>query len=240
MLCSNHFSFPVKEGEFIFLETLPNILQYGIYKCEIIPSNNEEIDKLFRFNSKSYYTHYDIKLAIFLKLKIELVMNDGCNALIYSKNRASGSEYFGQIVHSLYELKKSSKLAKKILNALWGALCQKNKIIKTTRKELNFDNNEYIVSIEPFGDINKVAYLIHGKFFKHNYARLGVFLTSAVRKQMAEIIYPFKGNVFRCHTDSILSNKELPLVIGPNLGEFHIDKQGKANIKNSCIVQWED
>ena len=240
ILCSDHFSFPVKAGEFKILNELPDILQYGIYKCKIEPSTDENINKLFRFNNKNYYNHYDLNLAKKLELKIQLSTNE-TNALVYIKDRANGSMYFRQVVHSLYELKTKSKLAKKVLNAIWGALSQRNKIKTTTTNEINLKNGELLIDIKEMGeDLHKITYLNGRKFFKHSYARLGCFLTSAVRKHMAEIIYPYRENVFKCHTDSILSDIELPeLLIGDNLGDFKLENHGKVHIHHSSkSLEW--
>jgi hypothetical protein len=86
MLCSDKFTFPVKVGEFKMLTELPNELNYGIYRCNIEPSLDENVNKLFKFNSKNYYTHYDIQLARKLNLSVYLML-DETNALLYTKDR---------------------------------------------------------------------------------------------------------------------------------------------------------
>lgn len=241
MLSNDHFSFPVKEGEFIKINELPDILKYGIYRCIIIPCGDENVDKLFRFNSMNYYTHYDIKLARNLKLPIYLIQNNEANALIYDKGRGNGANYFRQVVHSLYDLKTKSKLAKSILNAIWGALCQRNKITTTTKKKVDLNKSELVTTIEDIGNgLNKIQYLNKGKYFKHSYARIGCFLTSAVRKHMAEIIYPVREHVFKCHTDSILSDIQLDnVIIGSNIGDFALEHEGKCKIHHSSLkLEW--
>lgn len=237
-LCSEHFSFPIKQGEFKHISSLDNILSYGIYRCNILPSSNEHINKLFRFNSFNYYTHYDINLARHLNLQIELIIDDEANALLYTTKRANGSKHFRHLVYSLYELKPKSKLAKKILNAIWGSLCSRNKIKVTTQKEIDFKNGEYIVDIREFGDNRKITYLKNSKYYKYNYARLGCFLTANVRKQMADCIFPFKEHVYRCHTDSILSDIPLNLSFGDDLGNFKLEKTGSVSINNSINIKW--
>jgi hypothetical protein len=145
------------------------------------------------------------------------------------------------VVHSLYELKTKSKLAKKILNAIWGALSQRNKIKTTTKREVSLSKGELVIDIKEMGeDLYKVAYLKCGKFFKHAYARIGCFLTSAVRKQMADIIYYDREQVYKCHTDSILSDKKLDkLLVGESLGDFVLEKEGKCHIHHSSKkVEW--
>jgi hypothetical protein len=81
--------------------------------------------------------------------------------------------------------------------------------------------------------LEKVKYLKNGKYYKYDYARLGCFLTSAVRKEMALTILPIKENVFRCHTDSIVSNIPLPfLPISTALGEWKLEHQGYAKLNH--------
>lgn len=234
MLCNDHFTFPVKQGEFKLLKELPKILQYGIYRCKIEPTNDEHINKLFRFNSKNYYTHYDINLARDLKLPISLITEE-TNALLYTKDRGNGATYFRQIVHMLYDLKTKCKLAKCVLNAIWGALCQKNKIKTTTSNSVNLNNGELLIKIQPFGEnCHKIHYLKNGHYFKHPYARIGCFLTAACRKQMAEIILPFKEHVHKCHTDSILSDIKMDdLIIGDYIGDFVLEQHGRVHIHHS-------
>ena len=125
-LLSDNFFIPYKRGNFIKIlsKYLTNkienyinnnkrdMLQYGIYKCKIMPDiteeeleeikdkykrkyieneeediKDEEIKKLckyylFRFNEVNYYTHYDLIVAYKLGFKIELV-DDDINALVY-------------------------------------------------------------------------------------------------------------------------------------------------------------
>jgi hypothetical protein len=239
MLCSDHFTFPLKQGQFTKINELPSVLQYGIYHCVIKQSEDEHTNKLFRFNRLNYYTHFDIALARKIGLIVELIQDDESNALLYTKDRGNGANYFRQIVHSLYELKPKSKLAKFVLNSIWGALSQRNKITTTTSNVVDLNKGELLIHIQPYGDKHKIKYLRQGKYFKYPYARLGCFLTSAVRKQMAETIHPYKDHVFRCHTDSLLSDMEIPLLIGTNLGDFKLEKQGQVYIHHSSkALDW--
>jgi hypothetical protein len=140
----------------------------------------------------------------------------------------------------LYELKRQSTLAKKILNAIWGALCQRNKIKTTTKHEVNLCHGELLIEIKQIrNDLHKISYLKNGKFFKHNYARIGCFLTAATRKHMADTIYPDREHVFKCHTDSILSDKELKLNTGSSIGDFALEHEGKCHIHHSSRkLEW--
>ena len=232
------FQFPTKQGEFTHLDTLPNIIQFGIYRAIVNESDDANINKLFRFNPNNYYTSYDLTLAKELNLSIDLIQDDEANALLYIKDRAYGSQYFTQAITSLYEYKSKSKLAKEILNDIWGSLCSRYKIERTTINPVHL-TDELIVEIIPMANgLDKVKYLKSGKYYKYDYARLGAFLTSAVRKEMALTILPYKDNVYRCHTDSILSDIELPLPLSSQLGEWKLEHQGKCVIHNVNNVDW--
>jgi hypothetical protein len=86
--------FPMKCGSFTKLDSLPEKLEYGIYLCKIAPSNDENTNGLFRFNTDNIYTHYDIMSARLLGLDIKLIEKSP-NCLIYSKdNLGYGSKIF--------------------------------------------------------------------------------------------------------------------------------------------------
>jgi hypothetical protein len=235
------FTFPVKQGTFEFIDCIPEkFFKYGIYRVEVLQSNDPHINKLFRFNQLNYYTHYDLTSARKLGLEMRLIIDEQANVLLYSKGRADGYKYFYQCVDELYSLKRSDcKLAKNIIVALWGSLCSRNKYTRINTKEINLNEDDELLSVTPFGDnLHKIVYAKKDRYFRFNYARMGVFLTSFVRHNMASIIFPHKENVFRCHTDSILSNIPLSLDIGGEMGKFKLEKHGEANIQNSMKVEW--
>jgi hypothetical protein len=243
VLCDEHFSFPVKQGVFKIIDKLPqDYLTYGIYRCCISKSNNELVDRLFRFNNMHYYTHTDIFVARKLGLDISLIQDGQANYLCYSECLANGSKYFRQLCYSLYQLKEQSILAKRLINVIWGSLCSRNKIKRTTiNEDIHFQKGENIIDIQHLGDDYKVSYLKTGHYFKYPYARLGVFLTSTMRKKMTEYILPNNEHIYRCHTDSILS--DIPLANLPKndwMGNFKLDKEGKCKIENSVEVFWEN
>ena len=236
-MSNNHFTFPILEGEFTRLEELPPVFNYGIYRVEIERSGDEMIDRLFRFNDLHYYTHYDLQTARELGFRMELIKDDEANALLYTKARANGGKYFKETINSLYKLKKKSKIAKRILSAMWGALCEKNKIKRTTRKPIELNNGETILNIEPLGNDIKITYT-KGKFYKHDYARIGTFLLAKVRRDMMNTIKPYNNEIVRFHTDGFISKIPLPLDLGDDLGKWKIEKQGNVKITNSCKVEW--
>jgi hypothetical protein len=184
VMCDKTFSFPVKVGVFSLLEKLPEPLNYGIYRIEISKSGDELTDRWFSFNINNYYTHYHIETAKILNLKMELIQDGQANALLYKKNRASGSVYFSGIVNELYNLKSQSPLAKELLSSLWGVLCKKNIIKRNSIKKKIVLTDELLVGIQPIdgnGENINVEYMKKNNYYKYEYARIGVFLTSLNR-----------------------------------------------------------
>ena len=125
--------FPIKAGEFktiteaeLFVNS--TFFSYGIYKCNILQSKDDAINKLFRFNKKHFYTHIDLSNALSLGLTIKLIEDGTANFLYYSRDKLlQGAELFTEFVDILFALKESKiKRAKSILNILWGALSEKN------------------------------------------------------------------------------------------------------------------
>ena len=202
VMSSSTFSFPVKQGVFSRIEELPDILPYGIYRVEVERSGEELTDRFFRFNGYNYYTHFNINHARVLGLKITLIKDGEANTLQYTKDRVKGNSYFLNVVNELYKIKKECPLAKSLLSCMWGMLCSKNIIKRTTRKSPIHLKSQKIESIKPLGgDDVIVGYLPDKKFYKYDYARIGVFLTSCNNYQMAKLLYPYTENIVQMHTD---------------------------------------
>ena len=60
---------------------------YGIYRIKIEKSDDENINRLFRFNNLNYYTHINITDAKKFGLKISIIEDDQANSLIYSRDK---------------------------------------------------------------------------------------------------------------------------------------------------------
>jgi hypothetical protein len=219
-------TFPIKEGEFKNLtkDEFDNILhfQYGIYRCTIIGYN-----KQFRKNVQNdYYTHIDLTEARRLKLKINIIVDNQPNFLHYSRDKLlTGKELFGQYINELFELKnKGIKISKKIINILWGKLGQ-SKIIKynisNDQEMIYIDDN--IKHIRPSEKGHIISTTKSNHEFKYTWARMTPFLLSKGREKIAKIIDSIGNeNVYRCHTDGIIS-KILPTNTGNNLGDLKFE-----------------
>jgi hypothetical protein len=135
-LLSSPLKFPIERGEFNILSSEEfNKMEYyqlGIYRVKIERSEDDNINKLFRFNKYNKYTHTSLEHAKSLNLKMTLIQDEKANFLYYSPEKRIGcNEIFGEYVSYMYDLKeKESKLkgqrkkevlkAKLVLNCLWG------------------------------------------------------------------------------------------------------------------------
>jgi hypothetical protein len=99
------FTFPINQGEFHYIEEIPEVVKYGLYRVIIEESNDYNLNRLFKFNQANIYTHYDINGARILGLKMTLIKNNEANALLYTTGRANGSVYFRGLVDYLNKLK---------------------------------------------------------------------------------------------------------------------------------------
>jgi hypothetical protein len=234
-----NFKFPVKQGVFVNITELPEILKYGIYRVMIEQSDNELNDRFFRFNEKNYYTHYHLYTARLLGLKMTLINDGQANALFYSKNRASGRDYVSGVVNELYNIKNESPLAKQLLSALWGVLCSKNIIKKSTKNEPLHLTTERIESIRSIGGQDvMVGYIQQAKYYKYPHARLGVFLTSCNRYKMTSLLLPHTEHIHKFHTDGFIADMPLNLDIGPDIGQWKLEKEGQCRINHVNKVEW--
>ncbi len=108
--------------------------------------------------------------------------------------------------------------------------------------KFEFENND-IEGITTHGEDEtyKVVYTSQIQPFKHNYARLLPFLTSAVRARMSKIIKENVkfDNLIRSHTDSIFVKQPMDtLDIGDSVGQFKLKKEGNISVKNKLIYEW--
>jgi hypothetical protein len=247
-MSNDKFSVPTGQGD---LQTMTddefNNLKYypvGIYRC-IITSTNKDLNRLFRFNKTNYYTHYDLTLAKLLKFDIKIIDNSGANCMMYdSKNRIQGSKMYGSTIDYLYKIKKETNdpYVKKIISSLWGA-CGEILKYKTSVKyseECCIEKN--IIDIHKYHDGLKIITVDYEKYYKTNYARVGTFLTSFCRLNIAKTILSTVKeitNVKRIHTDGfIIVNEEYKHLLGSEIGKFKIEHSGDCIINNVNDIKW--
>jgi hypothetical protein len=242
-ISKSSFKIPLKQGTFKKIDKLDKILLFGIYRIVIHESTNKDTNKMFRFNSKHYYTHYDIYNARNLNLEMELKQDQEANVLVYDASCCvNASKMFKPIVDYLYAMKvKKVPLAKSMLNTLWGALCKRNhKYIKVQNDGdiVNLPENIELTNVSMGTDNDLVRYIEKGKFYDLPYARLGPFLTSAVRKFMSDTMTPYKDKIHRIHTDGFIVEDTMDLKLSQGLGAWKIEHEGPCKIINSCKVLW--
>ena len=215
------FYVPFKQGiqQKITNEDLKDFFRFGIYRCKITGDINP---LYFRINKDNYYTHIDLKRARELNYKIDMIEDENINFMYFEK-RANGNKLFGDYINTLYKLKSSSTYIKKLLNILWGLLCEYD--IKTNSKTAKC--SEGIINVKIDENIIKFdVYKNHNIKFKYNLARMGPFLTAQGRYNISKYAESFPSTV-RVHTDSlVIDTDELHRVnTSSSIGEFKVEKQ---------------
>ena len=244
LMKSPTLKFPIKRGEFQILDKFGEFFQFGIYRCKILKSEDENINKLFRFNNNNYYTSISLDQAKSLNLKIELIQDNKPNFLYYSRDKLiTFNEVFKPFVEFMFNLKeKNIEKSKFILNVLWGALCEIDKKKYFCEKDIIINDDEEIFEIRPYKnneDIDIISTNKINKRYKTNYARLCPFIVSQGRKHMSNILYPIKENVKRIQTDGFLSTVKLHENKDVKLGELKYEGFTENGIIKNCINKVE-
>jgi hypothetical protein len=247
-MSNDKFLIPTGQGE---IKTLSddefNAFKFypvGIYRCAIA-STNQAFNRLFRFNKNNCYTHNDLTLAKLLKFDIKIIVDSGANCMIYdSKNRIQGSKMYGSTIDYLYKIKKETNdpYAKKIISSLWGACGEILKYKTSVKYSEECCVDKAIIDIHKYDDGLKVITTDYEKYYKTNYARLGTFLTSFCRLNIAKTILSTVKeitNVIRIHTDSFtVINEEYKHLLGSEIGKFKIEHSGDCIIRNVNNIEW--
>jgi hypothetical protein len=255
-------TFPIGKGKF---QTLKDFVKkhedgdypiYGIYRAKV--EYKEGMNALFRYNKLNKYTHIDLTRAKELGLKVELIQDSTPNSLVFEMGtRISGKVIFGEYVNFLFKLKNIGgtvgRVAKRVLNTLWGALCQRNRVyydISDDMPEL-FDDpeGETLDTIIPIGDNRwSLQFSNPGNLFKGEYPRIAPFLMAQGRKLISMNIEAHKDKVRRVHTDGFILEedpKKPPLIecsedASKTLKELKFEKEGKCYVKNANQVTWNE
>ena len=232
------FMIPLKSGEFKkFSQEEFDKLEYytyGIYRVKIEKSEDENINRLFRFNNLNYYTHINITDAKKFGLKINLIEDDQANSLIYSRDKClRADQIFKRFVDFLFKFKENKELEKDvrdyiklIINRLWGALVETNEkrniISKESLEDFEIPKNYKVVQIKPSRNKNQIILDIahNDNFYKNNYARLKPFLIAKGRSVISNLMFSHKEFIKRIHTDGVISSKKLDIKLGDKLGDL--------------------
>lgn len=224
LMISNTSKFPLKRGEHKNIEDFhPEYFEYGIYRSIVYESDNENTNKLFRFNNANYYNSIDLTEAKKLGLKIELIKDDKPNFLYYSPDKLiTFFSVFKDYIDILFDLKeKKVNKSKSILNILWGALCEKNKRKQYIDDNFSIDDDEEILEMYPSNtddNNHNIKTIKINNYYKNNFARLCPFLLSYGRRHMANILKDNIEYVKRVQTDGFLITKKLHNDINVEIG----------------------
>ena len=256
-------TFPIGKGEFKTVQSIyyenrgQRFIYYGLYHAEV--EYKPEMTKLFRYNNTNIYTQHDLILAENLGLNISMSKRSP-NALLYeSKKNCQGSVIFGAYVEMLFNIKLVGGLAgiaaKRILNMLWGALCERkiiyyeigNNTNWTMDSRFEIQEGESIGHVIPMGKENWTVQCFRSDIlFKGEYPRIAPFLLAAGRKLVSETIQPYKDHLKRVHTDGFILEEQqdahMMIQINDNahktLGQLKFEKEGICYVKNANKVKW--
>ncbi|GET66508.1 hypothetical protein GLOIN_2v1849173 [Rhizophagus irregularis DAOM 181602=DAOM 197198] len=207
-------------------------------------------------NKRGIYTFIDLQRAKKLGLNIQLIQDGKPNALIYDREaRIPGTVIFGEYVHFLFKIKNqggvAGRVAKRVLNTLWGALCQRKRNYKTLTTDqtdpFTFPEGHTLDSIIPVGsDQWRFQFTNPGNPFKGEYPRIAPFLLARERKITSEVIQPYKDKVRRIHTDGFILEEQpdSPALFtcsenaDTTLKTFKFETAGYCHVKNANKVIW--
>ncbi|GET55235.1 D5-like helicase-primase [Rhizophagus irregularis DAOM 181602=DAOM 197198] len=224
---------------------------YGLFRAKVSGNNI-----LFRQNKRGIYTFIDLQRAKKLGLNIQLIQDGKPNALIYDREaRIPGTVIFDEYVHFLFKIKNqggvAGRVVKRVLNTLWGALCQRKRNYKTLTTDqtdpFTFPEGHTLDSIIPVGsDQWRFQFTNLGNPFKGEYPRIAPFLLARGRKITSEAIQPYKDKVRHIHTDGFILEEQPdnPALFtcsenaDTTLKTFKFETAGYCHVKNANKVIW--
>jgi hypothetical protein len=230
-------------GEAIFIKItneefkkMPHF-KIGFYHVEIKNIDN----RLFRKNKNNWYDHISLTYAkTILKYECNIIEDNDDNILNYGKFQKM-HYLFKPFVDYLYQFKEQGvKEVKKYLNALWGALGEKE-ILTVKSDEIYEDKNVFTMMPNIKGkskNINAGSHLSNvykkEKYYLLPYARIAPFILALGRRKISNIILKNLDTCLRCHTDGIILSEPIKdVVLGNKLGDLKFEKSGKCKISNS-------
>ena len=235
-IMSSQIMIPIKRGIFKKMtkeefeemrHKLNGRVAYGIYKIKIYPSEDEKINRWFRFNESNEYTSIDINHASLLNLKMELNTDEDLNVLLYPASHCiKADKVFKPYVDYLYKLKNEKiPSAKLLLNIISGAIGELNKkTIQANCNEWEFidlDEMDLIpLSFSHSKDMKttKAHCVSKSKFFKSDFARFKPFLWAQARFMMTKYLLPINNKVVKCITDGVITTE--PIECFDEMGKF--------------------
>ena len=237
LLSDSKKTYPMRKPVFETIEEIGDYVVFGIYRVRI--TNVDQ--RLFQINRNNHYTHIEVARARELGATVELIKDGEANLMRYLKGRANGHLLFKPYFDKIFKYKdeinkatgKTNPLIKKILNVLWGALCQRDNIRITDCIGVEFKSDEEIII---YTDYDGTDYYKVIKPFKRPHARIGAFLTAYGRTHVSKIVEPVVDEVYRIHTDGFYTTATM--TTSNVLGELKLEKEGSFDIRslNDIVV----
>jgi len=237
---------PYGEPSYQVINEVPDIVRLGIYRARIggvspttttsqTPTSSGIDRRLFLPNSRNYYTNEDIKRAIQLNYKVEMIM-DGKPNFCHYETHIKAHYLFAEYVDYFYQFKSQTPLAKVMLNKLWGLLCEKVKVKETTTSQTaqKIDIGNSINDLENWNafprNMEGMKHIMTKKF-KRPHARIGSFLTAYGRTELSKLIEPYVDTVVQVKTDGFYTTKtDIP--VSKELGKLKLEKSGYFKINS--------
>ena len=244
VLCSTYFSIPLgtPETRSITQDQLNKYhkFNYGLYNIEI--SKNDDV--FFKYNKNNIYTHFELKQAKELGLKLKLLDNN----YLYYKEKIKSIKLFGKYFHRLLPHSKSQDLVKLIMNKLWGIFQTKLRKKVNTKEVVCIDDREneetptYKLAPDGYTILSLTKFEEEKKYFKYYACRIAPFLTAYVRTYMTNLINEYKEHVIYSHTDSLIIKNHKNILnkfeISDELGKWKQEDDLKVlKIEKSRVIK---
>lgn len=230
LMTHNKNCFPTRKPTFEHVEELGHLC-YGIYRARITGAN----PRLFQVNQNHHYTHVEMARAQELGATVELIQDGQANLMRYTNHRVNGDAlfmpYFDKLVKHKNDINeitgKKNPLVKKIINVLWGALCERTKMYLRDADGLEFkDDDEFNIRMDYDGaDFFQVI-----RNYKRPHARIGAFLTAFGRAHISRLMEPLGDTMLRCHTDGFYTTATFET--SAELGGLKLEKCGDFEIRS--------
>ena len=130
------------------------------------------------------------------------------------------------LIYYLNLKKNGNTRAKRILNTLWGSLCESDKLTVCTNKnnitEI-YDNREVLTMCPDDNGDTVIQFSKNEKRFKTDYARLKPFLLAKGRFMISKIYASDVDDMVRIHTDGIMMSKKINYQTGFDIGNLRYE-----------------
>ena len=136
-------------------------------------------------------------------------------------------------MNELYELKKTVKGAKILLNILWGALCETNHLTFNPKIEdkISINNTKITRFCHNFTNVKIKSISYESKYYKTNWARIKPWVISYGRKVFYYKYKRYEDDIIRINTDGFYITKQpKDILTGEKLGNLKYEGVNKIKL----------